>query len=313
MGKKIQRKNALMLAVGVVIITLLLAFKLDLSTFVATVSENISLGFYILISLSITLQLVCRAFRFNLLYNRIQPDRMSFKNSLLLTGASFLVAMATPNKLGDTSRGLFFREKGVEVTAVTVIEYLFDTFAVVGIALVGTAAVYRRYLAIPVVTMLLLIAGLVGLYYLLERDVLARLPDRFTRLRNLAGKLQAFKIFFGAGLKSRFVLGAGLLFTGLFHAIYFLLFYAVLSQLKTGVALTDVLFSAGVGMFVGALTFIPMGIGTRDASTYGLLCSVGVDPHAAMASVIIMRSLTVWLILGSAVCYFAAVRTIARR
>jgi uncharacterized membrane protein YbhN (UPF0104 family) len=296
MGKKIQRKNALMLAVGVVIITLLLAFKLDLSTFVATVSENISLGFYILISLSITLQLVCRAFRFNLLYNRIQPDRISFKNSLLLTGAS-----------------LFFREKGVEVTAVTVIEYLFDTFAVVGIALVGTAAVYRRYLAIPVVTMLLLIAGLVGLYYLLERDVLARLPDRFTRLRNLAGKLQAFKVFFGAGLKSRFVLGAGLLFTGLFHAVYFLLFYAVLSQLKTGVALTDVLFSAGVGMFVGALTFIPMGIGTRDASTYGLLCSVGVDPHAAMASVIIMRSLTVWLILGSAVCYFAAVRTIARR
>lgn len=313
MGTVTKRKNALMLAVGVVIIALLLAFKLDLSTFVTTVSENISPGFYVLISFLIIFQLVCRGVRFNLLFNRIQPDHLSLKDSVLLTGASFLVAMATPNKLGDASRGLFFREKGAEVTAVTIIEYLFDTFAVLGIALLGTVVVYRQYVAIPLVAIVLLTVALVGLYYFVEYDVLNRIPDRFGRLRVLVGRLQSFKLYFKAGLKSRFALSAGLLFTVLFHGIYYVLFYAVLSQLTTGVAFTDVLFSAGVGMFIGALTFIPMGLGTRDASTYGLLASVGIDPDAAMASVIVMRSLTLWLVLGSAICYFTAIRGIARK
>jgi uncharacterized protein (TIRG00374 family) len=242
----------------------------------------------------------------------MQDDRISYKNSLSLTGASFLVAMATPNKLGDVTRGVFYREKGVEVTATTVIEYLFDTFAIVGIALVGTAAVYRRYLPIPAAAMVILIVGLISFYYILKYDVLSRVPERFNKLRNLTEKLRTVSVYIKAGLMSKFVLVAGLLFTCLFHAVYFLLYYAVLRQLGTGVVLTDVLFSAGVGMFVGALTFIPMGIGTRDASTYGLLCSVGVDPDAAMASVVIMRSLTLWLVLASAICYFTAIRKLPK-
>jgi uncharacterized membrane protein YbhN (UPF0104 family) len=158
-----------------------------------------------------------------------------------------------------------------------------------------------------------MIVALLALYYLLKSDVTSRIPDRFARVRRLAGKLQTFKQYFKAGLQSRFILTAGLLFTVLFHGIYYVLFHAVLSQLTGGVAFTDVLFSAGVGMLVGALTFIPMGIGTRDASTYGLLCSLGIDADAAMASVIVMRSLTLWLVLGSSICYFAVIRGIARR
>ena len=312
MGNKSRIRNALMLAVGVLIIALLLIFKFDLSSFAATVSGNISIGFYVLIALLITIQIIFRSLRFYFLFNRIQDDRISYKNSLLLTGASFLVAMATPNKLGDVTRGVFYREKVVEVTATTVIEYLFDTFAIIGIALVGTAAVYRQYLPLPAAAMVLLFIGLVGLYYALKFDVFARVPKRFTTLRKLTEKLRSISVYIKSNLMSKFVLLVGLFFTCLFHAVYFLIYYAVLRQLGTGVALTDVLFSAGVGMFVGALTFIPMGIGTRDASTYGLLCSVGVDPDAAMASVVIMRSLTLWLVLASAICYFTALRKLPR-
>jgi len=301
-----------MLVVGVLIIALLLVFKLDLSSFASAISHQISLRFYVLISLTITLQLVCRALRFHLLFNRIQNDHFSLKNSFLLTGASYFVAMATPNKLGDTSRGLFFREKGTEVTAITIIEFLFDLLAIVGIALVGTLAVYRSYLPIPLAAIGVLAIGVVGLYFLVKRDALTRLAGRFSRLQRPVETVRECTVYIKAGLRSKFVVIAGMFFTVLFHAIYFVVFYALLGQLAVGVAFTEVLFAAGVGMLVGGLTFVPMGVGTRDASTYGLLCSVGVHPDAAMVSVIVMRSLTVWLILGSAICYFATIRKLSK-
>jgi uncharacterized protein (TIRG00374 family) len=312
MGSKTLNKNILSLVAGISILAVLLAFKFDLSDFVSTVSAKISYGFYAVISVAIVVQLVFRSLRFNLLYNRTQEDKISLTDSFVLTGASFLVAMATPNKLGDTTRGLFFGKKRIEITAITLIEYLFDSFILVAVAFVGIVVVYRQYLPQVVLAVAVLAAGAAVLLYLVKSGHAGKLLAKSDRFKGLAGKLDLLKAYFGAGIKSKFVLLVGFIFSCCFHATYFLIFYAVLREFGAGLSVTDVLFAAGVGMFVGSLTFIPMGIGTRDASTYGLLYSLGVESDVALSSVIIMRSLSVALLLASAVCYFTAIHRFKR-
>jgi uncharacterized protein (TIRG00374 family) len=301
-----------LLLAGVLVLAILLVFKFDLSSFVSTVSNKISYGFYAAISAAIVFQLVFRSLRFSLLYNRTQNDTISVGDSFFLTGASFLIAMATPNKLGDTTRGLFFGKKRIEITAIALIEYLFDSFILVGVAFIGIVVVYRQYVPQFIVVLAVLAAAAGLLYFLIRYDHAGKLLSKFDRFHNLIGKLGLLKSCFGAGIKSKFVLLVGFIFSCCFHATYFLIFYAVLHQFEAAVTVTDVLFAAGVGMFVGSLTFIPMGIGTRDASTYGLLYSLGVESDVALSSVIIMRSLSLALLSASAICYFIAIHRFKR-
>lgn len=313
MSKKRITRNILLLLVGISIFVFLIAFKLDLSSFVATISGKISWGFYVFISLLIILQLLLRSFRFNLLFNRVFEDKISLKDSFLLTGASFFVALATPSKLGDTTRGLFFRKKGIEITAIALVEYSFDTLVIVGIALWGLAFIYRQHLSKILLAPVILIAGLVVLFYLLKYSKVEMLVSRFSWYETICGKMKLLVSHIKTGIKSRFVLSIGFIFSCLFNAIYFLIFYLVLCQLGANVSITDVLFSAGVGMLIGTITFIPMGMGTRDASTYGLLCSMGIEPEIAISSVVIMRSLTIPLLLVCSLCYLLAINRFADR
>lgn len=312
MGKINATKNILLLFIGILIFIFLIAFKFDLSKLASTISDKISWGFYIFISLLIILQLVCRSTRFKLLFNHVYEDKISFKKSFFLTGASFFVAMATPNKLGDASRGFFFREKGVEVTAITLIEYLFDTLVITAIAFLGVVIIYREYLSKLVLLAVIAIAGLAILFYLVKCDKIKELINRFNWYQKIKAKIELLKLYVKTGVKSKFVLSTAFVFSCSFMAIYCLIFYMVLCRLGSDVSMITILFSTGAGMFIGCLTFIPMGMGTRDLSTYGLLCSVGVDPEIAISSVIIMRSLTISLILVCGFCYFVAVNPFSK-
>lgn len=311
MSKKKITRNILLLLVGLSIFVFLIAFKLDLSSFVSTISGKISRGFYAFISLLIILQLFVRSFRFNLLFNRVFEDKISLKDSFLLTGASFFVALATPGKLGDTTRGLFFRKKGIEITAITLVEYSFDTIVIVGIALWGSAFIYRQHLSKILLVPVLLVAGLVSLFFLLKYSKFENLVNKFSWYEKIQGKIKLLVSHIKTGIKSRFVLSIGFIFSCLFISTYFLIFYLVLCRLGANVSITNVLFCAGVGMLIGTLTFIPMGMGTRDASTYGLLCLIGIEPEIAISSVVIMRSLTIPLILVCSLCYMLAINRFA--
>jgi len=311
--RKNKTWNLLPILIGALIFISFVVFKFDLSKFVLTVSENISWSFYILISFMITLQLLCRTLRFNLLFNHVFEDGISLKDSFLLTGASFFVAMATPNKLGDAARGLFFRRKGIEITAVALIEYLFDTLIIAGIAVLALTIVCRQYLNKLVIIPGVLVLGTAVLFYLFRYGKAEKFVNRFSWFRRIHGRVKLLKSHFTAGIRSKFVLSTGFIFSVFFIAIYFLIFYMVLCQLGADVSIANVLLCAGAGMFIGSLTFIPMGMGTRDVSTYGLLCSVGVEPAIAISSVIIMRSLSISLLLVSGLCYFLAVNLLMNK
>ncbi len=305
--------NTLLLSAGVLIFVFLILFKFDLSSFVSTVSDKLSWAFFILMSLLILLQFPSRGFRFHLLFNRAFQGKTSFKDSFILTGASFFVALATPNRLGEATRGLFFKEKAVEITAVTFIEYLADTLTLACIAFLGLLLVYQQYLSKFILALAIVIAALAVPFYLLKYGKAKKLIIRFNCYQKIHNKVQLLKSHIAAGIKNKFVLPTAFVFSCLFNAVYFLVFYLVLCRLGATVSITDVFFSAGVGRFIGTLTFIPMGMGTRDASIYGLLCSIGTAPEIAISSVIIMRSFTIPLLLVSSACYFLAINRFANK
>jgi len=190
---------------------------------------------------------------------------------------------------------------------------LSDTFVIAGIAFLGLTVVYPQYLGKFILALAILVVGLAVLFYFIKYGKAGKFADRFNWYRKIRGKIEPLKSHFKAGIRSKFVLTTGFMFSCFFIAIYFFVFYLVLHQLGADTSIIDVLLSAGVGMFIGTLTFIPMGMGTRDASTYGLLCSVGTDPQLAISSVIIMRSLYIPLLLVSSLCYFLAINRFANK
>ncbi len=311
MGTHRTTRSLLLFVLGVLIFVFLIVFKFDLSSFASIVSDKISLGFYIFIFLFITLQLAFRAVRFNLLFNYVFEEKISLRDSLLLTGASFFVALVTPNKLGDTARGFFHGEKGLEITAIAIIEYFFDTFILVGIAILGLLTVYQQHLSRFVLAVIIAVAGLAVLFGLVKYGRIETFVGKFSWYRKISDKMRLLKSHLRTGIKSKFVLSVGFVFSCFLPLIYFLIFYMVLRQLGADVSVLGVFFPVGVGLFIGALTFIPMGIGTRDLSICGLLCAVGVNEGIAISSVVIMRSLSVSLMVASGICYFLAINRFA--
>lgn len=300
-------KNGLFFSGGILIFTFLMIFKFDLPIFISTVSNNISLGFYVLISTLILLQLVIRSFRFKFLFNHMFKDKISLRESFILTGASFFIAMITPNKLGDTARGLFSKRKGIEITTITLIEYIFDTLILIVITLFGTICVYREHLATFLLTLMVMIIAMIILLSLPKYSKLRKPVERFNWYQKIAGRLEPIKLHFKVSVQSKFVLFTAFTSSCFLCATYSSVFYLVLNQLGAETSLTKALFATNTGMFVGAITFVPMGMGTRDISTYELLCSIGIDSGIAICSVIIMRSLLISLIIVCGLCYFLAI------
>jgi uncharacterized protein (TIRG00374 family) len=303
-------RNLLLLLAGGIIFAVLIFLKLDLEGLVNIVLERLSWTFYSLICIAITAQLVFRSIRFRLLFNNVFEYKIPQLKAFLLTSASFFVALATPVKLGDMTRGVFLKGKGLEITAISIIEYLLDVIIVLAVPIFGMIFLYRYYLSEIVTAYLFLSLGLAALFILLRY---ARVKDFLKRTRLYSkgkDKIDLLKQYFKKGLKNKVILSIGFFCTCLSYNVIFTIYYVVLQKLGAGTTFLEVIIAAGTGFLLGSLTFIPMGLGTRDASTYGILTVLGTDADLALSAVVIMRSLSLTLILVSGSCYFLSIRRI---
>jgi uncharacterized protein (TIRG00374 family) len=303
-------KNILLFFVGAIVFIALVFLKLDFTGFVHIVSERLSWTFYTIICFLITIQLLLRSVRFKLLFGSVFKDRLSLPESFLITSASFFVALATPNKVGDMARGFFAKGRALETTAISIIEYLLDALIALTIPAIGLFFLHRYYLKEIAVLYALLILGLVVSFVLLRYCRLVDMLNRFDWYRKNMEKIGLMKLYFMEGLKNRSVISMGLLCTCLFYGLIFSVCYAVLHRLGAQTTFPETVIAMGLGIFLGSLTFIPMGLGTRDASIYGVLTTLGTDPDLALSSVIVIRSLSLPLVLVSGLCYFLSIRRI---
>lgn len=301
-------KNILLLLVGAALFVVLIVFRPDLPNVIALVSEKISWTFYILIVLLITIQLPLRSLRFKILLDTLVKDSgISLLDSFMLTSASFFIALASPNKSGDMLRGLLHTDQRWEITAISMLEYLFDCLVVLLVPLLGIFMVYGSYSTQIAIGYLGISIGLALVFVIFRYFPVENILSNFHYYRNNKSGIRLLKTYLGKGLRSKYTWFIGVLFTCLFYGLYFLIFYAVLHRLGAQITVLEIIVSAGVGVFVGSLTFIPMGMGTRDASIFGLLLSMGTNSEIAMSSVIIMRSLSIPIICVSGLCYFISI------
>ena len=61
------------------------------------------------------------------------------------------------------------------------------------------------------------------------------------------------------------------------------------------------------GMLVGALSFIPGGLGSTEAAMVVMLSLLGMDVSSAIAATIVCRVATLWFAVALGFCAFAAV------
>jgi len=221
------------------------------------------------------------------------------------TGESFVVFLSsfmltvTPGKLGEVLKsGLLKKRRGIEVSRtapIVVAERLTDLIALLVLSIVGISS-YRYGVGAFWACVAIVISGLIFLSS--ERaanwivDVVSRLPiiGRFApRLKTAYGSIRALlspRALFGATALS--VVGWSL------ECVAF----ALVIQ-GTGAPFPDVMTATFVYAFttvVGALSFLPGGLGVTDASMAVLLTDFGlvVGRGAAVAATVVIRIATLW-------------------
>jgi len=299
-------KQILMILIGLVVLILLVAYKLDLSAFATIVLERMSWFFYFFISLLIIVQLLLRSIRFRILISGFSGYSISFLDSFILTAASNFIALATPNKSGDLLRGLFIKKYRWEVTAVSILEYLFDVFVVITVPAISFCIVFNERITQIAGAYFAAVFVLIVLFYLFKYCNF-QVIRKVKWLGKFNDKVGLLKVHMSDLFKNKFSLFYAMVLSVFSYGCYFIIFYLVLHRLNAHTTFLETIVASGVGVFVGSLTFIPMGLGSRDISSYGMLLSLGTDAELALASVVIMRSLTLSVLVVSCIGYFVSI------
>ncbi len=218
--------------------------------------------------------------------------------------------MATPNKSGDIARGFFVKDHFYEITAISTFEYLIDILVTLLIPLFGLFFVYGSFL--DEIKLFYILLGIVSILLFTGYRMLSgkNIIEKSAIYKRYQPKIHQLITPMKTGFSNKNVLFSGVLITLFYHGTYFAVFYLILRNLGAGTTVLETVFAAGVGFIVGSMTFMPMGIGTRDISSYGMLVSLGTDSELAITAVTIMRSLSITLMIISGLCYFNAVRKI---
>ena len=212
----------------------------------------------------------------------------------------------TPGKAGEAVRSLYLKRRGVpypQSLSALFVERLSDLAAIVLLSSLGVwfFGQYVVFMVLSVAAVALLILTLQShkMRVLLRDKVVGRLPDKLARpaahaldMMEAAGSLLTWRYLWGG-------LGLSLLAWGAEGVA----FYIILAYMNLPVT-----FVAGVGIYslgvtVGALSFLPGGLGSTEAVMVLLLLALGVAQADAGAAVILCRLATLWfaVIIGAGV------------
>ncbi len=230
-----------------------------------------------------------------LLHERIAP---AFSLRVYLAGFALTT---TPAKAGEALRSVFLKTRGMAYRhslAALLAERLSDLAAVI---LLITPGLWVYESGRPLVGMIA--AGIVGVVILLQRPralrwvsttLRAKLPRR---LRGAATSMVEIALHTGRCFKPRTLLLSmvlGVIAWGAEGSALHILSGLVGSDMS----LTTSLFIYGFAMLVGALSFIPGGLGGTEVTMVALLVLNGLPEPQAIAVTVMIRLATLWFAVG---------------
>lgn len=236
-------------------------------------------------------------------YVREQGCRLS----MLLHSCYYLSGFAlttTPGKVGEAIRSRYLKRHGMPMShsfATFFMERLQDFFAIV---LLSTAAAlhFSGYELLMVFSLLAIVAAL----WLIKSSVILRIIDKLRdryhpeKLERLSEKLHLFLGSAADLLKSKLLFG-GLAIGIVAWGAEGVAFYYILQYLEVESTLWLAVGIYSISVVVGAISFIPGGLGSTEAVMGLLLVALGADPATAVAATVICRVTTLWfaVILGA--------------
>jgi glycosyltransferase 2 family protein len=216
----------------------------------------------------------------------------------------------TPGKMGEAIRSLYLKPHGVsyiDSLAAFFVERLLDLLAVLLLALlVGLLFSDVWWPAICAAT---LIAGFVAVLTRrgLQQFIIARLNQRRSlRLQRFGGHLNSLMQSSQALLSSR-VLIAGIMLGLIAWGAEGVGFYLILRAFEVEVTAPVATGVYAAGVLIGALSFIPGGLGSTEAAMVVMLSVLGMDTSSSIAATIVCRVATLWFAVALGFCAFAAV------
>ncbi len=215
-----------------------------------------------------------------------------------LTFMSGFAFTLSPGKLGEMVRGRYYQPKGIPLSAVTgafFVERLLDLLAMIILASVVLAELktYQPFLWLA----LALVGGLLASVAMVPwQTVSARLAQRPHGLM-----LKSFQAVAGTLANARLFLSPGILLVGLGLGLLAWGAEAVGLKLLADAVQPDRISMLGamgaysIAIIVGALSFLPGGLGSTEAVMAALLAAHGYTMAQAILLTLVCRLLTLWL------------------
>lgn len=282
----VVRLLALVVLLAVVVYVYLLSTSEDIIGLKEKIS-GVSLSNLIIPIILSLLSYLLRFVRWRLILKQLGHN-LAVKDDLICYLSGFALTM-TPGKSGETIRSAFLLQARVPFQislSAFIIERSFD------LLIVGLLATLL-YVS-PFVTLALLLSALTTLSFIGARLVVKEhhtykinLPVFLRRLLNVIShasivlKPKPIAIYALLGCAAWSAQGLG--------------FYYIVCLFTQDIAIFSAISTYCAGIFLGAVSFIPGGIGVTEGSLSWLLQTQGLDQNSAILSALISRVCTLWL------------------
>lgn len=294
----VLRVIALIVLLGVVVY----AYLINLSPDSNDLKEKISTFTLADLSLPIALSLLSyllRFIRWRLILKQL-GYRLPIKNDLIYYLSGFALTM-TPGKSGETIRSAFLLQAEVPIqTSISafVIERSLDLI-VVGV--LATLLYGTPLLALCIFVVAVAFLSLLGIFIVKKFP-----PGTEQRLPKLLSRV--LSIIRHAMLALRPKPLAGYVALGFFAWLsQGIGFFCIVALFTENIEIFKAIGIYCAGLFVGAVSMIPGGVGVTEGSLSWLLQNVGVDQNAAILSALISRGCTLWLAVAIGCVALAAI------
>lgn len=242
------------------------------------------------------LNYVLRVVRWDMYLRRLGhelPHR--FVALTFMAGFAFTLS---PGKLGEMVRARYYQPRGIPISAVTgafFVERLLDLVVMILLAVVVLAELhaYRSFLWVAIA----LVGGLLASVAFVPWAMVSRRLDQASAGRLVLAARSAVNMFVSA----RSFLSPGMLVAGLLiglvawgaEAVGLKLVADVVSPVHLSVPAAMGIYA--IAIIVGALSFLPGGLGSTEAVMAALLVAHGYPTPQAILLTLVCRLLTLWL------------------
>jgi uncharacterized protein (TIRG00374 family) len=298
LAPKLIRQFLIWLVVGIAVYGVAVAYA-DFDKIQESLSKVGWSGWSIVLALS-TVNLLLRFGRWQLYLNTLGYHVPVWRSmQYFLAGCAFIT---TPAKAGEALRSLYLKNREdvnyPDSLGALFVERLTDLIVVVLLALVAAYSFgdYRWLVALGG-CLTLAILPLIHSQFL--RRLLTALGDKIASPRiKTALKHLVELITSSASLLRSVPLYGGMALSLIAGVIVCLIMYVVLTILGAEISPSLAIGIYATGILVGALSFLPGGIGSAELVMIGLLVLAGVDTITATAATLICRLATLWYSIG---------------